>query len=146
MAAGATPAERDTLGRELGVDLPEELQTLLAWHNGQRADVPGSFEGHWNLVGSREIAELKRRLDAAAPPGWKRHWIPLFDDDSGNYLALDAVAPGHPLHACWLPSGKSAVLAPSLTAWLADFLAALERGDYYEDPERGAFHRRRENG
>jgi hypothetical protein len=35
------------------------------------------------------------------------------------------------------------LLAPSLLAWLNDFVVAAERGNYVEDPERGDFFRKR---
>ena len=34
---------------------------------------------------------------------------------------------------------ESPVMAASLADWLKDFVAAVERGDYVEDPERGDF-------
>ena len=36
---------------------------------------------------------------------------------------------------------KSEPLAPSLEAWLGDFVKALEKGEYYEESERGTFKR-----
>jgi hypothetical protein len=35
------------------------------------------------------------------------------------------------------------ILAPSLAAWLEQFVTAVEHGEYVEDPERGLFMRRR---
>ncbi len=37
---------------------------------------------------------------------------------------------------------EATVTAPSLTAWLEGFAAALEQGEYVEDPERGSFRRK----
>jgi cell wall assembly regulator SMI1 len=139
---GADPAELHGLTSSFLRPVPQSLLTLLAWHNGQRSDVSGSFEGNWNLMTAGEIAQVKRRLDTDAPAGWNAGWFPFLDDDSGNMLCLDE---GEAVHAFWAHVGTSTVFAPTLLDWLRDFVAALERGDYFEDPERGSFHRRREN-
>jgi cell wall assembly regulator SMI1 len=139
---GASAAECDTLAAALDKPVPEELRTWLGWHNGQNADVPGAFEQNWNLMSAQEIADAKKELDAQPHEGWQSSWVPFLDDDKGNYLCLDLGSPGLPVRECWLGRSDHPVAAPSLSAWLADFVAALERGDYHEDPERGAFLRR----
>jgi cell wall assembly regulator SMI1 len=92
-------------------------------------------------MSTREIADAKKELDAQPHEGWQHDWVPFLDDDNGNYLCLDLTSPGCPVRECWRGRSDHPVLAPSLSAWLADFVAALERGAYAEDPERGSLVR-----
>jgi cell wall assembly regulator SMI1 len=138
---GAHTAELESLRAALGGAAPDELQGLLHWHNGQSPDVPGSLEQSWKLLGTREIVEAKRELDAQPPAGWRSGWIPFMDDDAGSYLVLDSTHPGHPVVAVWKGKPEHETVAKSLSAWLHDFAAALEAGKYHEDSERGTFLR-----
>jgi cell wall assembly regulator SMI1 len=138
----ATAAECDRLAAALGGNLPPELRTWLTWHNGQSPDVPGAFEQNWNLMSAEQIAEAKQELDAEGHEGWQRAWVPFLDDDNGNYLCLDPATAGTPVRGCWHGQADHATVAPSLTAWVEDFVTALERGGYTEDPERGTFQRK----
>jgi cell wall assembly regulator SMI1 len=135
---GATAAECDALSAVVGKPLPEELRTLLAWHNGQNPNVPGTFEGNWHLMSTEEIASAKKELDAQPHEGWHREWLPFMDDDNGNYLCLDLGSPGLPLLECWRGRADHPKTSPSLTVWLETFVNALESGAYVEDPERGS--------
>jgi len=139
---GATPAEIAALQSDLGHALPDELRVWLAWHNGQDPDVFGAFESNWSLLSTKQIADVKKELDAQASPNWNAAWIPFLCDD-GNSVCIDTRQPGFPVRECWPSTSQHAIVAPSLTAWVTDFLAALERGEYVEDPERGTFYRRR---
>ncbi|HEY7428707.1 MAG TPA: SMI1/KNR4 family protein [Gemmataceae bacterium] len=138
---GASSSDCDALAAALGKPLPEELRIWLTWHNGQNADVPGAFEQSWNLMSTQQIAEAKKELDAEPDEGWQQAWVPFLDDDNGNYLCLDLGSPGCPVRECWRGRSDHPTAAPSLTAWLSDFLATLERGAYTEDPERGTLVR-----
>jgi cell wall assembly regulator SMI1 len=138
---GAGEADLAALKAALGGTVPNELAELLHWHGGQSADVPGAFESSWNLMSAAEIASAKKKLDAAPPAGWRSGWVPFMDDDGGSYLVLDTTQPGHPVKACWQGKPEHDTVAPSLAAWLQDFVTSLEAGKYHEDPERGSFHR-----
>jgi cell wall assembly regulator SMI1 len=138
---GATAAECDSLATLLGQPLPEELRSWLSWHNGQSADIPGAFEQNWVLMSAKDIAETKKELDGEAHEGWQRAWVPFLDDEKGNYLCLDIHSPGCPVRECWQGRAEHGVVSPSLAAWVEDFVIALERGAYVEDPERGALVR-----
>ena len=138
---GASSADCDALAQALGKPVPEDLRTLLTWHNGQSADVPGAFEGSWNLMSTQQIAEEKKELDAESHEGWNKAWVPFLDDDNGNFLCLDPESPGCPVLECWRGRSDHPKIAPSLSAWLGDFIAGLERGAYAEDPERGTLVR-----
>ncbi len=139
---GASASDCEALATALGKPVPEDLQTLLKWHNGQNPDVPGAFEQSWNLMSAQEIADAKKELDAQPHEGWQSAWIPFLDDDNGSYLCLDVGSPSLPVRECWRGRSDHPTAAPSLMAWLANFVAGLERGNYHEDPERGTFMRR----
>jgi cell wall assembly regulator SMI1 len=139
---GAGDAELAALKEALGAPVPAELAELLRWHNGQSPDVPGALEGGWNLMSAAEIAAAKKALDAEPPAGWRSGWVPILEDDTGgSRLALDTTHPGNPVRAAWQGKPEHETVAPSLAAWLQDFVTALEAGKYHEDPERGTFQR-----
>jgi cell wall assembly regulator SMI1 len=141
LSPGATAAELDALQTALGVPLPDSLRTLLAWHNGQAGDFVGCFEASWRLLGKDRIAALRRELLANAENGWERPWIPFLEDDRDNCVFLDTGQPEAPVRAYWQVTKQRPVLAPSLAAWLKDFVEAVIRGEYTQDPERGDFLR-----
>ncbi len=137
---GATPDQLAALESALGQPLPDELRSWLAWHNGQSPDVAGAFVQSFHLLSAEQIANVKKELDARPSPDWDSGWIPFLDDDNDNYVCLDTRQPGIPVRECWRGKGQHAVVAESLTAWGEQFLAALEKGAYVEDPERGDFY------
>jgi cell wall assembly regulator SMI1 len=138
---GATAAELDALQSAVGIPLPDNLRTLLTWHNGQTGDFVGAFEGSRRLPGTERIAALHRELLADHDSGWERAWIPFLEDDRDNYVFLDTSQPAAPVRAYWQDTKERPVLAPSLAAWLKDFVEAVSRGEYVQDPERGDFLR-----
>jgi cell wall assembly regulator SMI1 len=138
---GASASDIASLKESLGGTVPAELAELLHWHGGQSADVPGALEQSWLLMSPAEIVSAKKELDAQPPAGWRSGWIPFLEDDGGSYLILDTTQPGHPVRAVWKGNPEHESVAASLTAWLQDFVTALEAGRYHEDPERGTLHR-----
>ncbi len=138
---GASPAEFDTLQKQLGQTLPQELRTLLSWHNGQGDSFIGGFEQDWLLMDCQSIAASKSDLDQDPAAGWHPAWIPFLDNDAGDFLFLDTSPTQAPV--CWfsLDQTEKTVLAPSLESWLRDFVENVEKGNYVEDPERGTFQR-----
>lgn len=137
----ATDADLAALQEALGAAVPQELATLLRWHNGQDPSVRGGFERDWTLLSAAEIAQTKRDLGANSTAGWQVGWLPIADNNADSYLVLDAKVPSSPLRALWHGKPDPQVVASSLTAWLHDFDAALEAGKYHEDAERGTFLR-----
>ena len=145
---GANEADLHGLQARLGQELPSELRTLLTWHNGQGEDIAGRFEEDWLLMGTEDIVTAREELAKGAAGngagnGWRPEWIPFLDDDAGDYLFLDTSHPEPPVRAYWLDQDKQPTAAPSLTAWVENFVKAVEAGKYEEDPERGTFLRRR---
>jgi cell wall assembly regulator SMI1 len=139
---GASDDEFAALRGSLGGSVPHELKQLLSWHNGQRDDFSGAFEGSWSLMSAEQIGAAKRELDAQAGSGqsaWQPAWVPVFDNDEGDYLCLDPSLPGTPVRANRQSSAESPTFSPSFAGWLSDFVTAVEAGRYHEDPERGQF-------
>lgn len=123
--------------------LPDELRTLLAWHDGQDPEALGGFENNWRLMSSSQIAEDKAILDKdAAETGWNVTWIPFLSDGYGNYLFLDTTQTPPPVRGFWAGNSEHEVIAKSLTEWMKDFVTAVEGGKYVEEQERGTFLRR----
>jgi cell wall assembly regulator SMI1 len=139
---GATPKELDELQGCLGIPLPVELRSLLAWHNGQGEDFIGRFEGDWLLMSCRNIAATWNDLLQDPAAGWNKKWIPFLDNDAGDFLFLDTSRQGSPLRYFCLGEKDQATAAPSLAEWLREFVDNVERGNYAEDPERGTFPRK----
>lgn len=141
----ASPESLDFLENALGTNIPAELGALLSWHNGQSDDFVGHLEGDWDLMSATQIVAAKRELDDAGQGGWQRSWIPFLKDDNDDYVVLDTSVAGTPVREFWQGNPDHSIVARSLTAWLEDFVLALERGEYVEDSERGTMLRRREN-
>ncbi len=144
---GATEVELHALQSQLGLEVPDDLRTLLAWHNGQGGEYAGRFEENWILLSTDRITAAKHDLDEQAPgngpkTGWQPTWIPFLDDDGGDYLCLDTSQAGAPVRAFWLGQAEHPVVAPSLAGWVGEFVKAVEAGEYHEEPERGTFLRR----
>jgi cell wall assembly regulator SMI1 len=138
---GASAADIAALGTSLGKPVPAGLAALLSWHNGQGDDYAGYFIDHWLLLSAAKIAAAKADLDAVGGDyGWKTDWLPFLDDDGGNFVVLDLSNKHSQVLAYWMGE-KAEKLAPSLDAWLTDFVKAVEAGLYHEDPERGTFQR-----
>jgi cell wall assembly regulator SMI1 len=138
---GATAQELSGLQHALGRPVPDELRTWLSWHNGQSDQVFGALEENWHPMSTADITEAKKELDAEGHKGWQRGWVPFLDDDSGNYLCLDAGQAGGPVRECWRGQAEHAVVAASLADWVQRLVTGLEQGAYAEDSERGSMHR-----
>ncbi len=140
---GASEALLAKLEKALGTPLPDELRTLLTWHDGQTSASAGRFEENWLLMSAERIAAARADLDEGAEEtGWSPQWVPFLDDDEGDYLCLDTTRRPAPVRAYYLANTEHKAIAPSLKAWLEDFVKALEAGQYHEEPERGAFMRK----
>jgi cell wall assembly regulator SMI1 len=139
---GADPAKLEALRARLGMELPPELRALLTWHDGQGTDFTGSFEQSWALMSADRIGAGRQEMLTDAASGWQPAWVPFLEDGRDNFLFLDTSRPGNPVRSYWQGNHEQAVAAPSLTAWLQDFVTTVEHGGYVEDPERGDFLRR----
>jgi cell wall assembly regulator SMI1 len=95
-------------------------------------------------MGSGQIEAAWKEQTADAGAGWRPEWVPFLDDDRGNYAFLDTGQTPAPVREFWQRGPDRPTVAPSLAAWLEQFVTAVERGEYTQDPERGLFMRKRE--
>jgi hypothetical protein len=94
-------------------------------------------------MSTHEIESAWHDLTSRAEGGWQRAWVPCLEDDRGNYVFLDTTHPGGSVREAWERNPERPTVAPSLAAWMQDFVGAVERGEYAQDPERGVFLRRK---
>ncbi len=139
---GAPPDQLALLQSDLGTPVPDELRVWLSWHNGQSEDVAGAFVQSFHLMSTQQIVQVKKELDAEKSSAWDRAWIPFLDDDNDDYVCVEARSPGCPVREYWRGKEQHPVVAASLTAWVEQFVTALEKGEYAEDPERGDFNKK----
>ena len=57
--------------------------------------------------------------------GWQPAWIPVFED-GGSYLCVDSGEADGAVRAFRPGQAEQPVVAPSLEAWLHDFVSAAE--------------------
>jgi cell wall assembly regulator SMI1 len=141
LAPGMSADEAQAMEKALGKPLPKELRTWLSWHNGQGDEIVGSFVESFNLMSASQIIDAKKELDGGPPAGWKKSWLPFLDDDAGDYVCMCPDKGSAPVREVWQGQDECPVVAASLTAWVEDFVTALEAGKFVEDEERGGFHR-----
>ena len=136
---GATDAELDAVEAQFAVRLPATFRQLYRWRDGQD---PMSFvplQMNRTFMPLEDIARVKDMLDGMIgfdfddPKYWRRGWVPFLHNGGGSYLCLDLVAedggqPGQ-LIGFWKRDEDRPVEFPSVEAWLADLVAAMEAGE-----------------
>ncbi len=135
---GASDDELHHLEAALGRPVPDDLKALLKWHNGQDENFEGCFREQWYLLSAKQIGEVHAQKLSEEKDRWRPEWVPFLDDDRDDCVLLDTGHRPPPVREFWQKSGDHPA-APSLAAWLAEFVRAVERGEYAEDPERGHF-------
>jgi cell wall assembly regulator SMI1 len=138
---GASASELDALELALGLQLLPDYRTLYTWKNGQRGfktlhhnltfmSLKQAQEAHTILTGLLRGGEFSRAN------WWHPAWIPFLDNGGGNHYCLDLAGSftgrvgqiiefrhDHPART---------ILAPSLSAWLADYATLLATTDWEE--------------
>jgi cell wall assembly regulator SMI1 len=142
----ATKQQLDQAQGTLGLTLPTDLRALLLWHDGQEGAFVGCFVERWKLLSIQAILDARKELDKAAGTnqvqGWRTEWVPFLGDEEGDYVIVDATTTANAVREFWADHDTHPVVAPSLGAWIAEFVTAVEHGEYTEDPERGEFLRK----
>lgn len=87
--------ELEELKTILPSGLPEEIEIMLRWHNGQQQSAPSILfgEGNIRLLSAREIKEAFTFL--AADISFKKSWIPLLTTESGDYVMFETEPKNH---------------------------------------------------
>jgi cell wall assembly regulator SMI1 len=142
MPPGADAAALEALQTALGRPLPDDLRALLAWHNGQGEGFVGCFWERWYLLSSVQVGETYQQMLREEKDRWRSEWVPFLGDDRDNCVFLDTSQEGPPMREFWQKNPEQPTTAPSLAAWLAEFVSGLEAGQFTEDPDRGHFVRR----
>lgn len=157
---GATAEEIATTEAHLGVALPDDLRASYRIHDGQD-DEASLIEGVELLSLARVRSEWtvwKELLDdgtfedtTSAPDGpirpdwWNARWIPLTYDGSGNHYCADLdPAPGGnvgQIITMWHDEEAREIVAPTFSAWLQQFAAELEAGEYAYSEDYGGLGR-----
>ncbi len=92
------------------------------------------------------ILDAKKELDEAARThqfqDWRTEWVPFLGDDEGNFVIVDTTATPPSVREFWEDRDTHPVVAPSFGDWIAEFVTAVEHGEYTEDSERGEFLRK----
>src|SRR5262249_22807777 len=114
--------------------------------NGQREGCAGALVERWRLMGTKRISDAigeirNERTGAFAKSGWRRSYIPFLDDDFGDYLCLDTECRPAPVCEFRLGERTPSRMSCSLTTWLEEMVAALQKGEFVEDLERGTMLR-----
>ena len=141
LAKGVPAKSLAALSKTLGRPIPPELETWLAWHDGQDKDLIGAFHEAFSLMSAEQIGASWQERHKAKEPGWNDAWIPLLDDNQGDLVVLDPSSPGCAVRELWRGATTQPIVSLTLAEWLAEFVGDVEAGLYEEDEERGEFQR-----
>jgi cell wall assembly regulator SMI1 len=146
-----TDAELSALERALGFAVPTELAQCLRLHNGQRNEASGLFEGAEFLSTTRiadEWSVWKELLDGGDFEGmrsepdrgvrddwWNPKWLPFTSNGAGDHYCIDSdpavFGVVGQVITMWHDFGERQILAYGLSGWLATYVSACLRGDYF---------------
>lgn len=154
---GASADEIASAERTILTPLSYDLRHLLSLHNGSTEEfvLPG-----WELFSAKRIvdewkiweelwrAEFKPDNEPCMPVGpicsdewWRLKWIPFCGDGGGNHLCID-MEPARggtvgQVITMWHDEPTRALIAPSLTAFIAQIAADFEQGKLVWDEDWG---------
>ncbi|WP_433077840.1 SMI1/KNR4 family protein [Dactylosporangium sp. CA-052675] len=135
LAPPATDADLEALRRTLGVALPDDLVTMLRWHNGG-----GDGDGRMTVApgyamldtrGMAAITEMNRRVGSTAPPSpWPAAWLVAASSFTSSYLVVDTADPAGAVFTFdWQDRAPAPEPTwPSLADTLATMLHTIETG------------------
>ncbi|MBL8936900.1 MAG: SMI1/KNR4 family protein [Archangium sp.] len=147
LAPGASAAELGEAERLLGMTLPSELAALWSVHHGQLAEQNGFVE-HMDLLGAQaafaEADSVKLFVEFLRqhPKDWKAAGVTEAEVRSNRWIAfagrgyadlLVISAESGRVFWCGKDAPTVQLRAPSLTAWLEQYAAAVAADDYELD-------------
>jgi cell wall assembly regulator SMI1 len=164
LAPGRTVESFTSDDGTLHVDLPEELRTWWAWHDGGikegdsgsvfsrqmgplRQPMSSTWSREWWQTMMAEAAQMAASAPEGAPPGdpdywWREGWVPLFSDGAG-YLVADCqldLAGATPIRRIeWGPELDQTIdpLTDSLGQLVEWMIEAIEHAIWTYDQDRG---------
>ncbi|WP_160714365.1 SMI1/KNR4 family protein [Chitinophaga solisilvae] len=152
--SGVSQEVLESLEKLIGKAMPDDFKAFYVVHNGQQRVRTGLVDAD-QLLPVEDIIEKwhywQDLLDAgtfqyngepiASEPDtgirnnwWNPLWIPITSDGFGNYhcIDLDPAPEGTygQIITLWHDDGHREIIAPSFREWIAQYLDAVERGDY----------------
>lgn len=142
---GASDGEIARLAARIGETLPPALVALYQWRDGQDDDCEIGFEFNRMFLPLEAVHVALDDLAAehgahaarseSARPRWRPRWLPWLGNGAGDYLMVDLEGafadaggvPGQVLQY-WGDWQDRMILFPSVEAWLATLVTALEDG------------------
>jgi len=136
LPAGANDEDLDSFEQAVGA-LPNGFRELYRTHDGDGG--LGAVE--WSVLPLSEVLARWRSLCSLFPSSawWNHSWIPFAESSAGDYICVD-LRTGKVIRY-WHDSSQRDELAADLHAFFEDFARALERGEYYYDPDEDVVFR-----
>jgi cell wall assembly regulator SMI1 len=146
---GATPRELKAAAKALALQLPDALQDLYRWRNGQGPRSRPLFaDAHARYTfltlqqvqeAQANLNEILKELEDVGASGrdtwWHRAWVPFLDAD-GDHLCVDSLGTlggGAGQVLSFFHDDSSRVIDhPSLRHWLETFVVSLEANLWQE--------------
>jgi cell wall assembly regulator SMI1 len=135
---GATDAQLEAFEARFSLALPAAFRQLYRWRDGHDQHRSASlvhnlmFSSLEDAARSKELMDDMIGADFDDPRWWRRGWVPFLENGAGDHLCADVAAedggtPGQVLmfYHDW---EYRPVRSPSMEAWLADLVAAMESG------------------
>jgi cell wall assembly regulator SMI1 len=152
LAPGATAERLAEAEAELGIALPEDLRAMWSLHDGQREEGNGFFEGdnflsvQWACA-EKETVLMSIEFARESPERWPAtggtmeelasdHWLPFAAQDSDAIVVHGITGR---VFACDHDDSPR-LLAPSLVAWLEEYAARVDAGDYVVEEGFGDYY------
>jgi cell wall assembly regulator SMI1 len=126
---GASVRAIEAAETAIGLELPDDIKASYCIHDGQDME-PGLIGGEgWMLLSLKEVVEMWRALCRPHPHCACR--VPVAWIRTGDYVFLD-LDPSSAAPGCLMIQRRDSAdpdpLAPSFSAWLADFADELADG------------------
>ena len=159
--AGASETDFTQLEQLTQTRLPEDFKAVYRVFNGQ-ADVDAYvFDGEewlslarmaeewevWkDLLDNDTFSDGGKAFSSDAETGikpvwWSDKWLPFTYDGAGNHLCLDLDPTAEGTYGqvirMWHDDAERSIEASSFAAWLGDYVAALESGQYVYSDDYG---------
>ncbi len=92
---GSTESELELLKIKCfsGEQVPQDLETLYKWHNGQTGYYSLNQEDNRTLLSISEVIEawkfMNDPMEEILEP-WSKSWIPILDNGAGDYIVYES--------------------------------------------------------
>jgi cell wall assembly regulator SMI1 len=143
----------------LHVDLPEELRTWWAWHDGAPKEqrpirswmmgphltpMSSTWSREWWQTMMAEAASMATRTETDPDFWWQKTWVPLFNPGTGYHVADCGLGPAGVTPIRWVDWHHEERLPPatdSLGQLVEWWIEAIELGIWMWDQDSGMWTR-----